>query len=67
MPDRKTTVTLSIQLEGDDTQSDPEDLVDALRTKLEGFTVRYRRRPVMTVTYTDEPIHMHDHQRGRRV
>lgn len=71
--DRKLDVTLCLHLEGNDTITEPETLVSALRAELDGLTVFSPERPpmgapalVMRVVSTDEPIHLHTVQRGKR-
>lgn len=64
--DRRVDVTLGIHLSGTDTRSDTDAIVDALRSRIGGLSVR-TRYGVMAVYEVDDPIHVHNVRQGRRV
>lgn len=65
--DRQTDVTLCLRLDSNDTRSEADEIVAALKTALKGmgFSVPGRREQHV-IDRVDEPVMVHTAQRGHR-
>lgn len=69
--DRRIDLTLGIHLEGTDTQSDTDKIVNTLRERIGDIVIHmgigHGKRGYIKVMSTDDPIHLHNVQQGRRI